>query len=430
MSFTKEIHELDPVRRELRITVDADKTQESVKRVTRQIARHAKLPGFRPGKAPLTLVKSHYKDVLRREVIEALVQETIRPALEELDVDPVHVGEIRDVDLPEEGPLAYTAYYEVAPEIELGDYKGIEVEQIDPAVTDQEVEERVQALADSHAALEPVEREAVQEGDYVLCDFIQTPLEEGEEPRIDEDVFLKAGDENHFEELNEALLSGKVGETVSFEVNYEDSHPDARMAGKAVTYRVRIKGLKEKVLPELTDEFIDENTDSESLEAFRAKLQEDLGRFKKESAERGTREQIISKLLESHEFLAPPSLTREQAQSSLRSQIRDLVERGMDPRTLSVDWDEEFRRHLGLAERHIRAHFLLEKIGEAENISVDESEVSAEIEKFAEVQKSSADEIREELESSGGVSALKERLLRRKILDFLMESARISNVEE
>lgn len=429
MSVQTEIQELDAVRREIRVTVDPEETRETVKKVTREIARHAKLPGFRPGKAPIALVKAHYRDLLRREVVEKLVQKTYRPALDEAGVKPVHLGDIREIELPEDGPLTYTGYFEVAPEFELGSYKGVDVSRPSPGVTDEEVEARLEAFREAHGSLEETERETPEEGDYVLCDFIQSPLEEGEEPRVDTDVFLVAGDENQFDELNDALSGGRVGETVEFEVSYPENHPDARLAGRTVGYKVRLKKIHEKVLPELDDDFVREKAEMEGVEALRARIREDLEGYKAESAQRAVRDGILTKLLESHDFLAPPSLVREEAQNSLRSQVRDIMNRGMDPRRLSVDWEEEFQKHLILADRQIKAHFLLQKIGEAEEIRVSDEDMDAEIERIAERQKLTTEHVRKELSKSGNLSALKESLLRRRILDFLMENASITDEE-
>lgn len=430
MSFQSDIQELDPVQREMRVTVDAEETSREVQRVTRQLVRHARLPGFRPGKAPAALVKTRYRDTLQQEVVEALVHRTLPEAFRQADLRPVHVGGVREVDLPEDGPLTYTATFEVAPEIELGDYRDLEVRSPSARVEDEEVEEQLEKLREAHAVLEPVDREEVEEGDYVLCDFIQLPLAEGEQPRVEEDVFLVAGAEDHLDELNEALSGAEVGETVSVEVEHDASHPDRALAGRTVSYKVRVKGIKRKTLPELDDELVREETDAASVEDLRSRIRESMGSAKAAWARNVVREQLVDALLERHPFPAPPSLVRRRADRMLRDEVREIASRGMDPRTLAVDWEEQYARMLDRAERNVRARFLLDKIAEAEDVSVSEQEIDAEIQRIAESEEVAPESVRAKLEADESLDAFRNSILQRKILDFLVDGATIVAEDE
>jgi len=430
MNTENKIEELDGVRREIRVHVGEDDTRKAFREATRGLGRRVRLPGFRPGKAPPDLVRARFADTLRQEVLEKLVPRSLGEALADAGIDPVHVGEVKDVEMQEDGPLVFTAYFEVAPDIELGTIRGLRITRPSSEPTDEEVAERIEMLRHEHAVLEPADHETPEGGDFVQCDFIQAPLEEGAEPRVEEDVHLRVGDKRQFDDLNQALLSGRVGETVSFDQAYPEAHPDSALAGKTVPCKIRLKSIRRRILPDLDDDFAAQMGKAESLEALRERFRGELAEAKAKWAAHRVREAVLDKLLEHHDFPAPPALVRERANEVMRERIEQILHRGMDPRMMKVDWEGEYKVGLGMAIRQIRAHFLLAKVAEAEGIETTEDEIQQRLAEIAEARKEPVARVEADLKKAGALNALRESILRRKILDFLLDDATILDEED
>ena len=426
MSAQTEVVKLDACTCELKVEVPAEETREEIQAAVRRLARKARIPGFRAGKVPPDIIRKIFAKEIREEATEELVKRAYKKAVEEAGLHPVRPGDIRDVALEGEGPIRFTARVEVEPEFALGDYKKAKVELPEVfVVLDEEVEGELQSLREANATLEPLDRTKGEEGDIALCDFIHLPHEEGDEPRVEENVYFEVGAKGNADALNQALRATPVGEVGTFHICQPESHPREDLRGKEIPYKVRVKALKARVLPALDDEFVRQVSDGKTLAELKDRIRQMLQAAKEAEAKRRARESVLEKLLEIHAFEVPGSLVEDRATHALATIAAQLERQGRDPGRMAVDWDRELEAQRKAARRSVRAQFLLKRIGEAEGIQVTDAEVYAEIQQIADSRGEPGDVLRARFEKDGTRGAIADGLYRRRILDFILRGATI-----
>ena len=244
-------------KREIELEIPAENVQKATEKVTRDLARIARIPGFRPGKAPVTLVRRRFADDIEGEVVQSLVPEYLEKSLDEQKLVPVTRPVVDKVEFKEGEPLKFRAVFEVLPEFELHDYKNLEIQVDAIEVGDDQVDKTIEELRERGAAFTPIEGRAAQDGDYALIKLTGTP-EGGGEPVSGDNILCHIGAEETLESFTENLRGAQPGETKQFQAKYPDDYPDQKLAGKTYDYSVEVQGLKEKKLPELNDEFAKE----------------------------------------------------------------------------------------------------------------------------------------------------------------------------
>src|SRR5579862_5028028 len=262
-------------RRELDLEVPAEAVQKAVEKVAREFARVARVPGFRPGKAPVTLIRRRFADDIKGEVLQSLVPGEIEKAVKDKNLVPITQPQVEHVDYTETGPLKFHAVFEVLPEFELGAYKDLEVEVPAIQITDADVEKVLEESRERAATFVPIEGRAIASGDFAQIKLVGTPAGGGE-PLNSDDVLCHVGAEETLAAFTENLLGAQSGEHRRFDVTYPDDYPDAKLAGKTYTHAVEVLGIKQKKLPELNDEFAKDVSDSKTLEELRGKVREGL----------------------------------------------------------------------------------------------------------------------------------------------------------
>ena len=415
-------------KREIELEIPAENVQKATDKVARDIARIARIPGFRPGKAPVTLVRRRFADDIQGEVVQSLVPEYLEKALDEKKLVPVTRPEVDKVEFKEGEPLKFRAVFEVLPEFELQDYKNLEIQVDAIEVGDAQVDKTIEELRERGATFTPIEGRAAQDGDYALIKLTGTP-EGGGEPVSGDNILCHIGAEETLESFTENLRGAQPGETKQFQAKYPDDYPDQKLAGKTYDYSVEVQGLKEKKLPELNDEFAKEaageNGGFSTLAELRTKIRENLDASKEQQQTAQGREKILQQLVKQHDFPVPEALIEHQIDIRLERAVRSLAAQGVDPRAVNIDWVSLRQKQRDHAVDDVKAELLLDRIATAEKIDVSDEELEKEIAALAEHSGESATALRARLTKQGALDSMKSKLRSDKTIAWLYSTSRI-----
>jgi len=260
-------------RRELDLEIPATDVQKAIERVAREFARVARVPGFRPGKAPIPLIRRRFADDIKGEVLQSLVPEQIDKAVKDQKLVPITQPQVDHVDYAEDRPLKFRASFEVLPEFELGAYKGVQIEVEKAQVTDADVDKTLEAMRERAATFVPVEDRALESGDYAQLKLVGTPVGGGEPLKAD-NVLCHLGAEETLEAFTQNLVGAKPAEQRRFDVEYPADYPDRKLAGQKFVYNAEVVAVKQKKLPELNDELAKDVSDAKTLEELRGKIRQ------------------------------------------------------------------------------------------------------------------------------------------------------------
>jgi trigger factor len=415
-------------KRELELEIPAENVLKATEKIARDLARVARVPGFRPGKAPVTLIRRRFAEDIQGEVVQSLVPEYLEKALDEKKLIPVTRPEVDKVEFKEGEPLRFRAVFEVLPEFDLGDYKNIEVQVNAIEIGDAQVDKSIEEIRERAATFVPVEGRAAKDGDYVLMKLMGTPVDGGDPVQAD-NILCHVGAEETLETFTENLRGATPGETKNFKSRYPDDYPDSKLAGKTYDYAVEVQGIKEKRLPELNDEFAKdaagETGGVATLAELRKKIRENLDAAKDEQQAAQAREKILEALVKRHDFPVPEALVEHQMDIRLERTVRSLAAQGVDPRAVNVDWVSLRRRQRERAADDVKAELLLDRIATAEKIDATEEDVEKELVALAERSGESATAIRARLTKQGALDRMKSKLRSDKTLEWLYRTARI-----
>jgi trigger factor len=415
-------------RRELELEIPAENVSKAAEKVARELARVARIPGFRPGKAPVTLIRRRFADDIQGEVVQSLVPEYLEKALDEKKLTPVTRPEVDKVEFKEGEPLRFRAIFEVLPEFELGEYKSPEVKIESIEIGDAQVDKALEEMRERAATFVPVEVRAAKDGDYVLMKLKGTPVGGGEPVQAD-NILCHLGAEETLESFTENLRGANPGETKNFTAKYPEDYPDPKLSGKTYDYSVEVQGIKEKKLPELNDEFAKdaagEGGGFSTLDEMRKKIRENLEAAKDQQLQAQAREKILEQLVKAHDFPVPEALVEGQMDTRLERVVRSLAAQGVDPRAVNVDWVSLRRRQHDRAVDDVKAEILLDRIASAEKIEATDEDVQKEINSLAERSGESATALQARLTKQGALDRMKSKLRSDKTIEWLYRTARI-----
>jgi trigger factor len=411
-------------RRELDVEIPPEEVQKSLERVAKEFARIARVPGFRPGKAPLTLIRRRFAEDIKSEVLQSLVPEHLEKAVTEKNLRPVSQPQVEKIDYSETGPLKFHASFEVLPEFPLGEYKNLEVEVEPLDLSDADVDKTLEEMRERAASFVPVEGRAIENGDYAQLKLLGTPAGGGEPLQAD-NILCHIGAEETIDAFNENLRGASTGEHKKFDVVYPADYPDAKLAGKSYHYAIEVLGIKAKKLPELNDEFAKDVSQVATLEDLRAQIRKNLEAAREQRQKELGRNKILEKLVAAHDFPVPEVLTESQMDVRLERAVRSLAAQGVDPRAVNVDWVALRRRQHDRAVEDVKAELLLDRIASAEKIDVSEEELQREIAHLAEHSGESAATIRARLTKQGSLDRMKSKLRSDKTLEWLYQNSRV-----
>jgi trigger factor len=425
--------------REIEVEVGADEVSNSFKTVVKRYQKLARIPGFRAGKVPETLIRSKFAKEVRQEVLESLVSERFRRAIDERKLKPVSEPQLLDMQLLDGQPLKFKAAFEVAPEIDIAGYDGVHVSRPDTALTNEEYESELNRVLDSHATVEPVEEDrALVDGDWAeiqfrgeVKDLAQTVTEDGVEnastssaqaPITGEDVLIEIGGKNTLAAFNDALRGAKPGQELKFEVDYPADFGERRLAGQSVSYDVTVKAIKRKSYPERDAEFAKQLGNYESWEEFETKLREQAADRKKHALDDGAKDKLLGELIARFQFPVPEAFVQQQIEARLDRGLRALAQQGMsveDMRKLDFVRLREAQRDQAINE--VKASMVLDRIAEAEGVTVSEEDVDRELLMLSIQSREPLETLRDRLSKDGGLSRIREQMRREKTGSVLYE---------
>ncbi|HEU4837568.1 MAG TPA: trigger factor [Pyrinomonadaceae bacterium] len=431
-----ELIDVSPTRKELKIEIDPAQIRDAFDRISKQYSKAANVPGFRPGHAPTSVVRARYKSEIRTEVLRELLPEAVNNAITEHSLNAlgepnVELDNTTALERLGQEPLMVTVGLEVIPEVQIDNYKGIEVNRRKRPITDADVDRMIESLRDNSASLQPVEDRASELGDTVTVNARGNYVEDPEEEEIKvDDVEVVLGGPGVQKEFTENLMGVRPEETRTFTVEYPADFSSPGLAGKKVQYITEVTSVRQKELPELDDEWAKSlGGDFDSVETLKTKVREDLEARANAESDHLLRDEIMKKLLDANKFEVPESLVNQQTQHRMETVARQMMQRGIDPRNPELKWESAREELKGQAEEDVRATMLLEKIAEVENITVSDEEIEAEIDAIVAASGQPKIQVRAALTKNGGERSIAHRLRTRKALDLLVENASVTDAE-
>ncbi|HEY7292933.1 MAG TPA: trigger factor [Vicinamibacterales bacterium] len=421
-----EFADVNETRKTVRVEIPSDIVSGEIDRIAKDYARKARIPGFRPGKAPARVVKQRFKDQILHDVLHDLVPRAVDDALREKGVEAVDTPDVRDVNIEEGHPLTFTASFDTLPAFDPGDLSTISLRRAKVAIDDEAVAGALQRLRDRAARFEAVEGRGVDHGDTVTVDL--TRYESGSDSKADThaDVSIELGAKANPPGFDEQLLGLEVGAEKPFTIHYPADYPIGELAGTDVSYKVVLKAIKRRVLPELDDEFAKDLGEFATLDQLRTKVREDLEHEGRHAAERDLRAEMMKALTGRLPFEVPESLVQREMDRRVEEFARRLVDQRVDPRQAGIDWQAFRDSQRDVAREAIGAALVLDEITRREQLSVSEDEINREVERYAERTGRTPAAVRAALEKEGGLSQVAAGLRREKSIDFVLSHVTIT----
>lgn len=407
----------------LEITVPAAEVEAETERVTLDFQKRAKLRGFRPGKAPLSIIRREFEHDIRQKVLEDLVPKSLEKRFEEDNLRVVGTPDIKDVHLHTGEPLRFTAEFEVIPEFDLGEYTGIEVSYNDPAVGDEDVDHRIEELREQKADYVNLDPRPAADGDVVVVALESLSGVEGPPVKSDE-MMLEIGGKDTLPGFTENLRGASPGEVKEFEISYPEDYGSRRLAGKTVRFQAEVKGLRKKELPEVNDEFAQDLGDFRTVDELRDAIRKSLLAQRQFEAQQEAKNKLVDKLVDMHDFPVPESLVDRQIRNRVEDGLRGMAAEGMDVGKLRLDWEKVRSSQQEKAQREVKASLLLGRIADREHIDALRDEVDKEVERLARQQREPFAAVRLRFEKDGTLGRIARHIQTDKTLNFLFEHAR------
>ena len=424
------VENVSDLGRKLTITLPADRVGKELDKAYNKLKKDVRIKGFRRGKIPRSVLEKNYKEQVQAEVGDLLVQETYFDAVEEKDLDTVVHPEIIEHNFPEDGTFSYVAMVDVRPVFELRQYKGLEIEKPSTEVTEEEVDARIEELRRSHAVIKSADEDhAIEKDDLVIVDFQGFHNEKPMKQVHNTDYSIEVGQGRLGEEFESKLLGLKKGEKTIYEIDFPADYPNPILGGKTVEFKVDIKDVKERIKPELDDEFAkDINPDHESLDDLRKEIQEELKREKEKTLEGELDDRIMEKLIELHPFEVPNRLVMYEVQEMIKQTEENLKRGGMTLESAGINLEELIEQNKPIAEKRVRGDFLLKKVAEVEEIKLSDDDIEQGYQRIADEYKMTLDEVKSYFKRREEILPFVNELLNEKLLTFLRENANFTDV--
>jgi trigger factor len=423
------VEEISSIKKKVSIEIPEDQVTQEVESFYKDLGKKAKIKGFRPGKVPRDILERYFKDYIKAEVVQKLIQDTYPQALSEANLQPVSPPVVDPGEFENGKPFQYSAVIEVKPDIKLEGYTGLKIEGKKEEVKDEEVGERLKALQNLHANLKAIsEARPIQAGDYVIIDYEASmdgkPLEGGKAI----DFTVEVGSGQFIPALEEKLIGLKPEEEKEIEVSFPEDYGYKKWAGKTISFYVKIKEIKEKILPPLDDEFAKDLGDYASFEELKAKLKGEIEKEKEQGLERQLKDQVVDQLLEANPFEVPDSLVEEQAKAMVSDTKLRLAAQGVVLKNLGVSEEKLQEDYKVMAQKQVRTFLILEKIAGQEGIAVTDDEADDRLREMSERMHQKFDVVKRYYEKNGLLPEVKDGIIRDKTLNFLLEKANINYI--
>jgi trigger factor len=418
-------------KREIEVEIPAADVARETETLIRKYQKLARIPGFRTGHAPASIIKQRFAEGIKSDVVDALVPRYFRKETDKLGLTPVSQPRVSDLHVHDGEPLRFKASFEVMPTIRVEDYKELRADKPDVAVTDEEVEQSLKGLQEQRATFTAIEGSPLGNGDFAQASLDgqpkdgetaspATPGPPGSNPVHMDDILIEIGGAGTMPEFTENLRGAVAGDERTFDVHYPQDFSDQRLAGKTFSYTVKIKGIKQKTLPELNDQFAKDLGEFSDLAEVRKRIREGMEAEKKHNAEREGKDKLVAELVKRNDFEVPEALVEHQIDIRLDRGLRALAAQGMKTEDMKkMDFNRLRAGQRDQAVQEVKAALLLEKIAEEEKIEVADAEIDREVEALAEQSKQTPEAIRSRLTRDGALDRIRNRIRNEKTLDFL-----------
>jgi len=410
--------------REVKIEAPVEEVDKAFARVLKEYKKHARIPGFRAGKVPESVVRRRFAEQIKKDVVESLLPERFQAAIAAAGIVPVSQPQLTGLTLEEGKALDGAAVFEVVPAFSLDGYQDVIVPKPTVEATEEEFQQELKQLRESRATVEPVEEDRpLVDGDWAQISYNgQVQAAEGETapPLAGQDALVEIGGAETLTAFTEALRGSKVGQELQVEVTYPADYTENNLAGKTVAYTVEVKAIKKRNLPELNDEFATELGDYENLAALEARIREHLLATKQRQSEQEVRAALFAALIEKYTFPVPESLVQQQVDARLDRGLRALASQGMNPEMMrKLDFTRLRAAQRDSAVSEVKTSLILDRIADTEDIAVTDEEVDHEIYVAALQSREPVETLRARLTEDGGLARIREQLRREKTASLL-----------
>jgi trigger factor len=408
-------------KREIQVEIPAEEVSRETETLIQKYQKLARIPGFRRGHVPASIIRQRFTEEIKSDVVEALVPRYFRREAEKQGLIPVSQPRVTDLHVHEGEPLRFKASFEVMPEIKVEGYKDLRPDKPTVTVTDEEVEEQLKYLQEQHATYTAIEGRPLADGDFAQVSLHGEPKGGGEgKPVHMDEILVEIGGKNTMPEFTENLRGASAGEERTFDVVYPEDASDKRLAGKTFTYTVKVHAIKQKSLPELNDQFASELGEFKNFDEVRQRIREGMQDERERAAEREAKDKLVAELVKRNDFEAPEALIERQVDIRLERGLRALAAQGMRQDDMKkMDFNRLRAGQRDQAAQEVKASLLLEKVADEEKIEVSDEEIDREIEALATQSKQSAEAIRARLTRDGALDRIRTRLRNEKTLEFL-----------
>ncbi len=424
------VENVSDLGRKLTITLPEDMVGKELDKAYSKLKKDVRIKGFRRGKIPKSVLEKNYRQQVEAEVGEQLVQETYFDAIEKEGLDTVVHPEIVEHSFPEDGTFSYVAMVDVKPVFDLTEYKGLEIEKPSTDVSEEDVNAKIEELRRSHAVLKSAdENHGIEKDDLVIVDFQGFHNEKPMKQVHNTDYSIDVGQGRLGEEFESKLLGLKKGEKTIYEIDFPSDYSNPILSGKTVEFKVDIKDVKQRIKPELDDEFAkDINPDHESLDDLRKEIQEELKKEKETTLEGELDDRIMQKLIELHPFKVPNRLVMYEVQEMIKQTEENLKRGGMTLESAGINLEELIGQNKPIAEKRVRGDFLLKKVAEVEEIKLSDDDIEKGYQRIADEYNMTLDEVKSYFKRREEILPFVNELLNEKLLTFLRENANFTEV--
>ncbi|HTA25795.1 MAG TPA: trigger factor [Terriglobales bacterium] len=414
-------------KREIQVEVPAAEVARETDTLIQKYQKLARIPGFRRGHVPASVIKQRFSEDIKSEVVDALVPRFFSREAEKQGLIPVSQPRVSDLHIHDGEPLRFKATFEVMPEIKVEGYKELRADKPAVAVTDEEVAESLKGIQEQRATFTAIEDRALADGDFAQVSLDGKPKVGDGKPKDGEgkpvhmdDILVEIAGKTTMPEFTENLRGASAGDERTFDVLYPQDFSDQRLAGKTLSYTVKVQGVKQKSLPEMNDAFAKELGEFANLDEVRAKIREGMEAERKQAAERESKDKLVTELIKRNDLEMPEALVERQIDLRLERGLRALAAQGMKSEDMKkMDLNRLRAGQRDQAVQELKAAMLLEKIADQEKIEVGDEEINREVEALAEQSKQPVESIRARLTQEGVLDRIRNRIRNEKTLDYL-----------
>ncbi|MFT4546152.1 MAG: trigger factor [Verrucomicrobiales bacterium] len=419
---------------EVRVVVPAEKVTEGRLKLVKDYAKQAKIPGYRPGKVPHSVVEQRFKKDIDTEFEKRIIGESLREVREQEELDIISVTDIEGKEYGVDGTFAFLAKLVLTPEFDLPDYSSLSVKVPKVEVTPEDVDKGLEQVRLNFADYEDITDRGAEMDDYIVVDYTGTvdgkPIGEiaAEAPAqvaTGEDKWFKMEDETFIPGFCAGLVGGKFEEKRDVTVTMPAEFPHEEIAGKEISYAVEIKGLKKQVLPEMDDDLAEKIKPDTTMDEIRELMEADLLKQRENQVENATTQQIVNQISHGLEFELPKDMVMREAQGRINEIVKQNAQRGLGDDAIAEHQDEIMNSATTDAHNTVRNTFILEAIAKKEEITVDNEELRAHVQQIADSNGMPFEKVAKELDKEGGAQRIHHQMLMAKTLDFLKSNASV-----